>query len=254
MSKAFSQRFYLSFLVSVSIFGLCLVILVMVFPLSIQEDFQWRKPLIGSVFGLICFLGMMAVFFPDRCSTIFQTDDIEESNHVVLMKDDKAFHKISSILGVEVTHGHHPSCEGFAVHEFQVGNRTFCAACMGLLFGALMALFGVATYFFLGWDIGGNVFLFLFLGVSGVGLGLFQYVFFDVRWRLVRFLLNAFFVFGAFLVLAGLDATASSVVLDFFVVLLCVFWLFTRILLSKHVHSNICKYCGSKCEGYREIG
>ncbi|MFB0514132.1 MAG: hypothetical protein ACETVQ_00995 [Candidatus Bathyarchaeia archaeon] len=252
MSKNFSQRFYLPFLVSVSLFGLLLVTLPAVSPLPVQEDFQWRKPLIGSVFGLICFLGIIAVFFPGHCSTTFRSDNTENRNHAVLVEGNTALHKTSTIFGLKVTHGHHPSCEGFTAHEFQIGKKTFCTACMGLLLGALITLFGVAAYFFRGWNIGQNISLLLISGVLSVGLGLSQYMFFDIRWRLIRFLLNAFFIFGTFLVLAGIDAVANSSVLDFFVIFLCVFWLFTRILLSKNIHDKICQTCSLKCDGYKK--
>jgi len=252
MSKNFSQRFYLSFLVSVSLFGLLLVTLPAVFPLPIQVDFQWRKPLVGSVFGVICLLGMIAVFFPGRCSTVFHADNGENTSDAVPTKGKSAFDKTVTISGLKITHGHHPSCEGFTPHEFQIGKKTFCTACMGLLLGALITLFGVAAYFFRGWNIGENISLFLISGVLSVGLGLFQYVFFDFQWRLIRFLLNAFFIFGTFLVLAGIDAVANSLILDFFVILLCVFWLFTRILLSKNIHSKICQTCNLKCDFYKK--
>ncbi len=247
-----TERFYLSFLVSVSLFGLLLVTLPAFFPLPIQEDFQWRKPLVGSVFGLICLLGIIAVFFPSRCSTVFHADNGENTNHAAHTKENTAFHKTSTISGLRITHGHHPSCEGFAAHEFQVGEKTFCTACMGLLLGALITLFGVAAYFFRGWNIGQNISLFLISGALSVGLGLFQYVFFDFQRRLIRFLLNAFFILGTFLVLAGIDAVSNSLVLDFFVVFLCVFWLFTRISLSKNIHSKICQTCSLKCEVYKK--
>lgn len=252
MSKSLSQKFYLSFLVSVSLFGLLLMMLPAVSPLPVQEDFQWRKPLIGSVFGLICFLGIIAVFFPGHCSTIFQADNTENEKHAGSVKGNTVFHKTSTIFVLKITHGHHPICEGFTAHEFQIGKKTFCTACMGLLLGALITLFGVAAYFFWGWNIEENISLFLISGVLSVGLGLFQYMFFDVQWRLIRFLLNAFFVFGTFLVLAGIDAVANSLILDFFVVFLCVFWLFTRILLSKRMHSKICQTCNLECDGYKK--
>lgn len=252
MSKNFSQRFYLPFLVSVSLFGLLLVTLPAVFPLPIQEDLQWRKPLIGSVFGLICSLGIIAVFFPGHCSTTFRSDNTENRKHAVLTEGNTAFHTTSTIFGLKITHGHHPTCEGFTAHEFQIGKKTFCTACMGLLLGALITLFGVAAYFFRGWNIGQNISLLLISGVLSVGLGLSQYMFFDIRWRLIRFLLNAFFIFGTFLVLAGIDAVANSSVLDFFVIFLCVFWLFTRILLSKNIHDKICQTCSLKCEVYKK--
>ncbi|MFQ6073819.1 MAG: hypothetical protein ACE5KC_01235 [Candidatus Bathyarchaeia archaeon] len=251
MSENLSQRVYISFLVFACFFGLLLATLPAFFRLSVQEDFQWRKPLVGSVFGLICFLGVIAVFFPSRCSTVFRDGEAEGRNHVAPANGETSLHKKSAILGLKVTHGHHPDCEGFAAHEFRFGRKTFCTACMGLLLGALAALLGVAAYFFLGWNLGENVSLLLVSGALGVGLGLLHYMFFDVQRRLVRLLLNAFFVFGTFLVLASTDAVANSLILDLFVVFLSILWLFTRILLSKRIHSKICQACSSKCEVYK---
>jgi len=252
MSRNFPQRFFLPFLVSVSFFGLLLATLPTVFPSPTRENFPWQKPLIGSVFGLTCFLGMIAVFFPGHCSTVFHEDNTENRNHVALLEGNTAFRKTSNIFGLKMTHGHHPICEGFAAHEFQIGNKTFCTACMGLLLGALTTFFGVAAYFFGGWDIGENTSLFLISGALSVGLGLFHYMFFDIQWRLIRFLLNALFVFGTFLIVASIDTIANSLILDFFVIFLSVFWLFTRILLSKHIHNKICQTCNSKCEVYKK--
>ncbi len=246
MQTSFSQRFFLSFLVAVSLFGLFLAVFLSGFPLSIQEDFKWRKPLVGFVFGLTCFLGMIAVFFPSHCSAIFHATSMENRSHAVSKKKKAAFQKTSTVLGFRIIHGHHPDCESFRAHEFQIGKKTFCTACMGLLSGAFASIFGVAAYFFLGWNIEESGFLFLLLGVSGVGLGLLQYVFFDIQWRLVRLLLNALFVFGAFLVLVGIDVIVGSLLLDFFIILLSIFWLYTRILLSKHIHNKICTTCNFK--------
>ncbi|MGD8506875.1 MAG: hypothetical protein PVF15_09475 [Candidatus Bathyarchaeota archaeon] len=246
-----SQRLYLSFLVSVSLFGLFLVTLPTILPLTIEGYFQWRKPLIGSVFGIICFLGIIAVFFPSHCSTILQKENTESRNQTALKEEREGFRKTSKIFGLRLTHGHHQNCEGFSAHEFQVGNKTYCTACMGLLLGALVSVCGVVLYFFEGWNIGENISLFLISGVLGVGLGLFQYVSVNVRWRFIRFSLNVFFVFGTFLVLASVDAASGSLILDFFVVLLCVFWLLTRILLSKNIHNKICQTCDLRCEDYK---
>jgi len=250
MSEDLSRRLYLPFLVSISFLGLFFVASSAFFPSTSYEVFPWQKQLVGSIFALICLLGMTAVFFPSRCSTIFHKDNTENRKQAVQVRGNIAFHKTSIIFGLKLTHGHHPGCQGFTAHEFQIGRKTFCTACMGLFLGALMALFGVAVHFFQGRNIIENVSLFLILGVLGVGLGLLQYMFFDIQWRLFRFLSNAFFIFGAFLVLASIDTIVNSLILDFFVVFLSVFWLFTRILLSKHIHSRICQNCGLKCEAY----
>jgi len=216
-----------TFLIFVSFFGLFLVVMLAFNPPTVQENFPLRKPMIGSIFGLICVLGILAAFFPKQCSALFEKGGQPDSNF--------ASHRTSSTL-----HGHHPACEGFSAHVFRVKDRTLCTACTGLLLGGIMALAGTALYFFVDLHAQQNSLLVFLAGVLGVGFGLFQFKF---KRRLVRLFLNTFFVLGAFLVLVGIDELAESVFVDFFLVSLIVFWLFTRISLSQWDHKRICYTC-----------
>ncbi|HSQ53072.1 MAG TPA: hypothetical protein VLM82_01350, partial [Acidobacteriota bacterium] len=51
--------------------GLFLVVLLTVFPPAATGDVPWRKPVIGSLFTVICILGILAVFSPNKCLKIF---------------------------------------------------------------------------------------------------------------------------------------------------------------------------------------
>jgi hypothetical protein len=237
-----AQAFYIPFSVFVSFFTLFLIGFLAFFPSQTQSDFRWRKPLTGSVFALVCILGIIAVFFPSECSKIFHKNENKKSSDASIPMSDK-FQKSSKIFGLVLTHGHHPECECFLHHEFKVGKKTFCVACMGLFFGALASFLGTATHFFFGWTVGENCLLWIAFGILGVALGLLQYICFDVRWRLVRFCTNAFFVFGMFLLLTGTDEIAQSLLLNLLLIVLCVFWLSTRILLSKRIHRRIYQTC-----------
>jgi hypothetical protein len=232
------QAFYIPFLIFVSFFSLLLTVSIAFFPPQTQTDFQWRKPLTGSIFALICTLGMIAVFFPRKCSKVFHENSKKKSGDTSIPTREK-FQKSSKILGLVLTHGHHPEYECFLHHEFRVGERTFCVACMGLFSGALASFLGTAMYFFSGWAFGQTRSLWVVFGVLGVALGILQYVYFDARWRLVRFFSNAFFIIGMFLLLTCIDAIAQSLPLNLFVISLCIFWLSTRILLSKRIHERI---------------
>lgn len=249
--KMSSQQLYRFFLISISFFGLVFVMLPAIYRLQIEENFQWRKLVVGSIYGLVCLLGITAVFFPSHCSTVFQADLIENRTDPIAAKSGKTFRKTTTILGLRIRHGHHSSCEGFTAHEFQFADKTFCTACMGLFLGAIFSLVGTIAYFYLGWNIGENIALFLFVGVASIGLGLFQYMFFDIQWRVVRLVLNVLFIVGTFFVVTSIDTALNSLTLDLFVIFLAIFWLFTRIVLSKHIHSEICQTCSSKCQGYK---
>jgi len=234
MSQGILQNRPLTILLFISFFGISLLVLLAFFPSVTHENFVWRRPLVGSIFGLICVLGVLAAFFPKRCTDIFHIG--KGQRH--------AIHGYFSEAG-----GHHPSCENFSPHVFRVGNRRFCVACTGLTMGGLLGLVGTFLYFFGDWRVEQNNVLVVLVGLLGVGLGLFQ---FRAKQRFIRLFLNAFFVLGSFLVLVGIDRLAQSVFTDLFLIALIVFWLFTRIAISQWDHERICYVCGVALCEFRE--
>jgi len=224
------------FLLRMSFFGVLLSVLLAFFPHTPPEDFVWRKPVVGSVFGLICVLGILAALSPKQCT-----------NALIFGKGKGyALHGYSAKIG-----GHHPICKNFSPHVFRIGNRRFCVACTGLTVGGLLALVGAFLYFFADWHVEQDIVLVVLAGLLGVSLGLFQ---FRVRRRLIRILLNAFFVMGSFLVLIGVDGLTQSLFADLFLVALIVFWLFTRISVSQWDHERICYACGVAVCEFRKKG
>lgn len=237
----------LYFMVAVSFFSVFLITSLAFFPPKIHDEFQWRKPLTGSIFALICILGMIAAFFPKKCSRIFHENRSRIINNDSFISKKGKFRKFTKIFGLTLTHGHHLECQGFSHHEFQMGEKTFCIACMGLFFGAVASIFGVIAYFFFNWFVGISGWFVVVFGTTCVVSCFLQYAFFDFHWKLIRFSFNAFFVFGMFLVLVGLDYIVQSLTLNFFLIGLFVFWLSTRILLSKNGHKKICRVCTQSC-------
>jgi len=242
----------LYFMILVSLFSFFLTIVITLFPPEIQDDFQWRRQSTGLLFIFICILGMISVFFPKQCSMIFH-EDAKTTSTDVSVREKEGFQKSSKILGVVLTHGHHPECQGFFHHELKVGKKTCCIACMGLFFGAVIAIFGALSYFFFEWLVGLDALLLVVFGIAGVALCLMHYTLFDLHSGLIRFSLNAFFIFGMFLIVAGIDSRVQSSTLNFFFIGLSIFWLFTRILLSKNKHKEICKTCSLDCN-FKKIG
>jgi len=235
MSQGILQNRPLMFLLFISFFGISLMMLLAFFPPVAHMDFVWRKTLVGSIFGIICVLGVVAAFFPRQCTDIFNFGKGREH----------ALHGYFSKAG-----GHHPSCESFSPHVFRIGGRRFCVACAGLTLGGFLALVGTFLYLFGDWHVQQNNVMVVLTGLLGVGLGLFQ---FKARQRLLRLFLNVFFVLGSFLVLVGIDGLTQSVFADLFLVLLIVFWLFTRIAISQWDHERICYACGVVVCEFREL-
>jgi hypothetical protein len=246
MPKEQMHKKFLYFLVFVSFFSFFLIILIAFFPPQIQESFQWRKQATGLIFILTCASGMISVFFPENCSKIFH-EDRKTISSTVSVGEKEGFQRSSEVFGVVLTHGHHPECQGFYHHEFRVGKKTWCVACMGLFVGAVLAIFGGISYLFFEFSDRMDALFLVAFGITGVALCLLHYTFFDVHSGSIRFSLNAFFIFGMFLILAGIDCIIKCLSLNFFLNFLFVFWLFTRILLSKSKHKEICQTCNIDC-------
>jgi hypothetical protein len=241
-----NQDAYLLFLMGVSFFGLFLVGILTINP-PVAESLPWRKPVIGSVFGSICVLGSLAALFPKNCLGVFhlkKEDALVKKKFHSSQESDMTSYKVRFAV-----RGHHPDCGNFSGHVFRVGNRTFCTSCTGLLLGALINLIATFLYFFGAWQLSQKSLPTVYFGILGISFGLLQFPLFKNRKSPLRFLLNSFFVLGAFLILVEIDTLVQSVVTDLFLILLIVFWIFTRISLSQWDHKRICYACNVEmCE------
>jgi len=224
----------------VSLFGLFLVAMLAVNPPKVQESFPWRKTVVGSIFGSICILGILAVLFPKDCSRAFHFK--EEDRHDKKSSNPGQSRFVSQKASLSMR-GHHPNCEGFSAHVFRVNNRTFCIGCTGFLFGALIILVGTILYFFLGWHVTHGSLPLVGVGILGIAFGLLQFPLFSFQLSFLRFFSNTFFILGTFLILTGIDALVQSLVIDSFLILLSILWLFTRIALSQWDHGRVCHAC-----------
>jgi hypothetical protein len=240
MTERAQPRFTILFSIIVSILGLIITSGLALNPAqTAQTSFSWRKPLVGSIFSLICLFGIAVALSPGKC---------------ILGKHGKEGSTVSGLSGSDIpdVRGHHYNCGKFRAHTIHLDEYILCAACTGLLFGGLGAILGTAVYFFAGYGMGKSAFLTVLIGMSGISVGFFQ-----LKFRgFVRMMLNVSFVLGAFLVLAGIDELTGSLLADLFSIALIAFWLFTRILLSQWDHRNICKTCHATCElsGKRKWG
>jgi hypothetical protein len=232
MSRQRSAKSEIKYQLLLSFLGLFLVVLLTVFPPAATGDVPWRKPVIGSLFSVICVLGVLAVFSPNKCLKIF---NIRKKNR----NDGADSAKLTSHGTSNALAGHHSNCGKYDAHVFRIKGRTVCAACTGLLFGGILAFTGAAAYFFGDWNVANYSFWMVLLGVAGESFGLFQFKFRG----LVRSSVNTLFVIGALLILIGIDELVQSLVFDVFVVCLIVFWLLTRISLSHWDHEMICSGC-----------
>jgi len=228
------------FLVGTSYGGLFLLVLATFMTPVSMTQIPFQKQLVGSFFEIICLLGIVAGVSPSRCLAFL----FWRSHRSPLKYPDDAMRTELAFRG------HHPSCTHFSAHILQLGDKTYCAGCAGMVVGAIIALFGSAVYSFAGFQVGENATILFWLGFLGVACGFLQFYLFDLKSRTIRIFLNTSFVLGAFLLLIGIDGKTGNLVLESYLLTLIVYWIVTRITLSKRRHREICAACGSRSCGY----
>jgi hypothetical protein len=234
MAKDSPISFALFFSIGVSVFGLLTTLMLTLLPSTPVENLPWRKPLIGMIFIAICTSGGVASFFPRKCSEQF--DPYKEKGQMTSpVRNEDAYLTVK---------GHHPTCKEFSAHIMQARGHILCAACTGLFLGACIAILGAVLYFFLGLEFQLSNYLIVPIGLISVTVGFFQLKFKGV----VRSMLNALFVVGAYLVLTGMGIALKNMFLDIYMLGLILFWIWTRILLSQWDHIRICQNCKLDCE------
>jgi hypothetical protein len=172
-------------------------------------------------------VGVVAVFYPSKCRMMFKKPN------------DSTDNKNPSASAVHFK-GHHPDCEEFSANRITIRSSVFCAACSGLLVGAIVSIL-VAVLFSLGFLGFGTVSLWvLAAGEVLMLVGLSQ-----IKMRgYVKMAVNALFVVGSCISLVGTDLVGQNLLIDAYVLGLIVFMLWFRILLSEWNNKRICLACG----------
>jgi hypothetical protein len=227
---------FLIFAIGVTVFGLLTTLIVAIYPPARGQSLECRKVLVGSVFSMICILGIVATFSPKRCA-----EALHMQGHEGAARRD-AEHGPSNETSLP-TKGHHVNCRGFSHHVLRIRGKTLCAACTGMFAGATTAI-AVSLVYFSNSIVQPPGLPTLFIGQTGIVTGLIQFRF--KGW--IRSGANAFFVIGALLTLMGVDIITENLLVDAYLIALIVFWLLTRILISRWDHSRICSECKLPCE------
>jgi len=218
--------------ISICVTGLALLTLLTYSSRSIM--FLWQKQVAGLLFIAICLFGMVAGVRPGLCSGTAHFKTVRKVN----FGDGKNLSR-NQKSGSE---GHHPDCSGFDSHVLRFDGWAYCAGCMGLVTGAMMSVAGSLFYFFLGFNFEGLGTVFFWSGFAGVLLGVLQYNL-HVDWASIHFLLNVFFVFGAFLLSVGVSEISRDFAVQLYFIALTVFLIFARVMLSQLEHIKICAKC-----------
>lgn len=222
----------------ISLLGLILIPLLVLNPSPLIISIPWQHQIIWGIFLLICILGTLAGISPASCSLRFHSKPKQEQRRNQTQQSPSQF--------TITKRGHHPTCEHYTSHIFIIGSKIYCAGCSGLVLGALFAIFGTSLYL-IGWLPVLNPSLIFWLGFVGVLVGLLQHPFYQIlpiKSGVVRIVINVIFVNGAFFLLLGVTELTPSLILQSFLLILILYWIYTRIAMSKRSHSTICKFCG----------
>jgi hypothetical protein len=225
MEKGQASTVTVAFLIAASVVGFVLIIVLVLQPNLEHFQPSLRHSLVGSLYSVICLLGIAAVFYPAKCKGLFQ-------------KQSPLSQASESSGSVRIS-GHHPDCKNFSVNRIRINRREVCAACSGLLVGAMIALVGSALQFFIGLNIVSASVWLLVLGEICMFLGLAQIKFAGYA----KVIVNVVFVVGSFVTLAGADVLGESLLIDIYVLGLIGFLLWLRILLSEQNNRQICQTC-----------
>jgi hypothetical protein len=224
-------NFSLILCICFSVIGLAILPLLLTQSAKFEVNFTNRRLLVGSLYSLVCLLGVVAVFHPKKCQNTFafKKGATLENNPQTGEGSYKIFE------------GHHPNCRKFNANRIKTSGFVFCSACSGLLIGAILSMIGAMLYFFFRVSFPLDNFGFLIIGSAALLLGLLQIVFRSHQ----KLFVNGLFIVGSLLILISADLIGRSLFVDLYVLGLIVFLLSTRIMLSEWNNRRICLKCGN---------
>ncbi|MFX0077812.1 MAG: hypothetical protein ACFE8O_01090 [Candidatus Hermodarchaeota archaeon] len=240
-NRRLSTQFSLIALI-LSLLGPALLPLMLLNPPPPLVVLPWQTQLIGLVFIIICILGIIAGISPSHCSLTRKKKKPNEKE----IREQTNSTQIRTIR----KEGHHPTCDRYSGHIITIKDSHYCAGCSGLVTGAIIATIGTILFFFLSFPI---VYLeaTFWLGFVFVSVGLLQhplYQLLKLNRGIIRFIINILFVVGSFFLLASLTQLTNSIILAIYLLLLILYWIFTRIVMSRRSHHLICSRCNrSEC-------
>ena len=221
-------------LLTISLLGVLLTIGFLTRPLEPSKT--ENTTVILLIFSAICIMGGIATLLPHKCSPyVTLSEKLDASRH-------------SDFGTIRIVHGHHPICDLFEDHEFRIREKFFCSSCMGLLTGSIISLFFSTLHFIYKLQLPD---IFGFLSLIFIVLGLSYIPLTNVK-PLSRFIINALFVIGFSFLLIVVDKQ-NNFFLDLIIICLSIFWMMTRIQLSRWSNDKICTTCKQECVSRNKV-
>lgn len=220
---------------SISILGLLILTLLVLYTPSSKNFYYFQEQTISSIFILICILGMIAALQPSRCSALSNFKKPANINP----EDD----------GYQSLRSHHPDCDNFKPHTYTLMGKKYCAGCTGLFTGALIAVIGTGIYSFYIVSFGTGGELIFFVGFVSVLVALLQNFFWKINLNIGKFFFNLMLVLGSFLLLVSINEMNEGLFVHLYFLVLVTIFIMARISSSEKNHTIICDEClvGSSC-------
>lgn len=238
------EKLVLNYLILSVIAAVLILALAWSFSINTMQIDLLEKYEVGLLFIFCCFIGISMVMKPNWIHVC-----IEQQTHG--NEDHKAKTKSTNTGRVRKKRlGHHPDCGRFRNHTIRFNNKVFCAGCTGLAIGAGLAVFLMVLVLTLPINPSKNIlFAFLILGLVLIAFN-FASTMHETTYAKAKLLSNVLLVLGFFLVSTGIFMLTGALIFGIFGIMVCILWLDTRILLSKHNHQYICEKCNIKCTEY----
>jgi hypothetical protein len=197
------------------------------------------KIIVGFAFIISCILGISMAFKPNWIHRI------GEEPKSTIQKSTKQNASISR-------EGHHPTCKNFKNHTFNINNIKYCAGCMGLAIGAVIAIISMCMYLINPLEMGRELTdIFLATGFMIIGL-----IFLKILTRQTtvstHIISNTCLPLGFYLVVVGTLEYTGDVISSLIAVMISFLWLDTRIQISNWRHTVICRICENNCKVYKD--
>lgn len=198
---------------------------------------QLDKQVTLALFMVICTFGIVAGLYPSKISSItYFRKPIQQPDQS--KNSSETFRELK---------GHHPTCKNYSSHVLNIQGKSYCAGCSGLVLGAAISIVGspAETFSLIPSEYSNIMF---WVGIVAVVLGLFQYSI--TSGALMHSVLNISFVLGAFLLVSAVIEATRNPLVEGLALILSVFLIVSRIMLSQLEHDRICSECNLESCGY----
>jgi hypothetical protein len=221
-----------------SLIGIALLIIGSFFTSSSGSNITSSDRLIvGSAFFASCLLGLSMALRPNWLKGLLSGEKEEPKDEVH-----------TSVI--RIRSGHHPDCQGFASHKIKTKNKTYCAGCLGLAFGAVTGIILLFVYLFMP-DVVNlmSSFSMIITGLIFIGFN-FLVVAARNKNSFMHLISNVILVAGFFFMVVGMFQYTKSVSYGILAVIISFLLLDTRIQLSHWHHERTCVLCKDSCKVY----